>query len=306
MTPEQRAKSARAMEAYAGMVSRMDHNIGRLVSYLKDEKLYDNTQIIFMSDNGAEGYSYEKPVTTSKVAKYLENYYDNSLDNIGSKTSFVWYGGRWAQAATAPSRLYKKYSTEGGVRVPLVFKPVSGSPFKQSICHDFCTIEDIMPTLLSQAGIPTPKDLYNGRPINPIRGASWLPFMNGEIAHPHPEDYVAGWELFGQKALRKGPWKINLVKGLTGSGEKWELHNLHDDPGETNNLAETHKERVDELLEHWRQYVSQVGVVEVTPEKRQAARETSDEMGNPIIWMKFETSRSVALREQKKRAASET
>lgn len=301
-TPEQRAKSARSMEAYAGMVSRMDYNIGRILSYLKQQKLYDNTQVIFMSDNGAEGYSYERPITTSKVHEYIEKYYDNSVDNIGSKNSFVWYGGRWAQAATAPSRLYKKYSTEGGVRVPLVLKPASDSSFQRmGVCHAFCTIEDIMPTLLSQAGVYIPEGHYNGRPIKPIRGTSWLPFLKGELKRPHPEDYVAGWELFGQMALRKGHWKMNNVKGLTGSGGKWELHNLAEDPGETTNLADTNKDKLEELLSHWRQYVKDVGVIEVTPEMRETAKDRKDEMGNPVTWMKFETSRSVALREKKKR-----
>ena len=204
MTPDERAKSARAMEAYAGMVARMDYNIGRILAYLKENNLYDNTQIIFMSDNGAEGASYERPLTGNRVLKYLTDYYDNSLENIGNKNSYVWYGGRWAQAATAPSRLFKKHTTEGGIRVPFVLKPAANIPFKQSICHDFCTVEDIMPTFLDQAGIPTPSERCNGRDIKPIRGKSWLPFLMGEIPSPHPEDYVAGWELFGQAALRKG------------------------------------------------------------------------------------------------------
>ena len=300
MTPQQRAKSARAMEAYAGMVARMDHNVGRVLKYLKDEGLYDNTQIIFMSDNGAEGHSYEGGPA---VMKYIETYYDNSLNNIGNKTSFVWYGGRWAQAATAPSRLYKKFPTEGGVRVPFVFKPAPGLSYKEPTCHSFCTVEDIMPTLLDQAGIPVPKDTYNNRPIKPIRGTSWLPFLALEFPRPHPEDYVAGWELFGQAALRKGPWKINFVNKPFGR-KNWELHNLIDDPGETIDLAEENKEKLEELIQHWKEYAAEVGVVGLGPENRRAARAMKDDMADPTEWMKFETSRSVAIREKQKRAAA--
>ncbi|KAF5543547.1 Arylsulfatase [Fusarium phyllophilum] len=121
-----RAASARAMEVYAGMVDRMDWNIGRVIEYLKDKKEYDNTVILFMSDNGAEGASYEAfPLVGTTIMDHVHKYYDNSLESIGRRNSFVWYGSRWAQAATAPSRLYKMFSTEGGCRVPLVVKPTA-------------------------------------------------------------------------------------------------------------------------------------------------------------------------------------
>jgi arylsulfatase A-like enzyme len=124
LSEDDRVKSSRAMEVYAAMVDRMDMNIGRVVSHLKETGEYDNTMIIFMSDNGAEGASLELgSVHGDTVNQHLEKYYDNRLDNIGSHDSFVWYGTHWAQASTAPSRLYKMYSTEGGCRVPLVMKP---------------------------------------------------------------------------------------------------------------------------------------------------------------------------------------
>lgn len=90
-----RQKSARAMEAYAGMVDRMDWNIGRVLDFLKDEGEFDNTFVLFMSDNGAEGASYEAaPILGSNIMAYIVKYYDNSLDNIGQGNSFVWYGSR--------------------------------------------------------------------------------------------------------------------------------------------------------------------------------------------------------------------
>lgn len=75
----------------------------------------------------------------------LKRYYNNQLDNIGNHDSFVWYGPRWAQAATAPSRLYKMYSTEGGIRVPMVVRyPPAWR--KQEIVKAFATCMDIAPT----------------------------------------------------------------------------------------------------------------------------------------------------------------
>lgn len=157
-----------------------------------------------------------------------------------------------------------------------------------------------MPTLVDQAGVSIPRNHYNGRDIKPIRGASWLPFLRGATSHPHPPDYVAGWELFGQAALRKGSWKINFVNKPFGQ-EQWELHNLVEDPGETKDLANERKDKLEELLKHWREYVQEVGVVGLTPETRRMAAELPDEMADPTAWMRFGTSRSVAEREKRRR-----
>ena len=76
---------------------------------------------MFISDNGAKGAAYEAyPIIRDSVKSHLTAYYNNSIENIGNYDSFVWYGPRWAQAATAPSRLYKAYTTEDGVRVPAI------------------------------------------------------------------------------------------------------------------------------------------------------------------------------------------
>jgi arylsulfatase len=132
-TEEERALSARAMECYAGMVEGIDRNCGKVIDYLKSTGEYDSvssscprtshshvrltrtdTMIIFMSDNGAEGAWIEgHPVLGPKMHNVIERLYDNSLDNIGNHNSFVWYGQEWAQASTAPSRLYKMFTTEG-------------------------------------------------------------------------------------------------------------------------------------------------------------------------------------------------
>lgn len=131
MTPEQKAKSSRAMECFAGMVECIDTNVGKVWSthyftwcmwlpadvsltvmqvldYLESIDELDNTFVSFMSDNGAEGAAYEAyPIVQSTVMDHLKQYYDNSLENLGNGNSFIWYGPRWAQASTAPSRLYK-------------------------------------------------------------------------------------------------------------------------------------------------------------------------------------------------------
>ena len=101
LSAEEKALSARAMETYAGMVENLDANVGRVVDYLEAAGELENTFVVFMSDNGAEGASFEaRPTMGNDLMAVIRKYYDNSLDNIGEHDSFVWYGPRWAQAAT--------------------------------------------------------------------------------------------------------------------------------------------------------------------------------------------------------------
>lgn len=297
-----RKASSRAMEVYAGMVDRMDWNIGRVLEHLKTTGTYDNTLILFMSDNGAEGASYEAtPLVGDNIMAHIEKYYNNSLENIGRADSFVWYGCRWAQAATAPSRLFKMHSTEGGCRVPLVVKPparlVSQTAASNSVITDaFCTVMDIVPTLLDLARLSHPTT-YKGRKIAPLRGRSWVNFLS--LIHStdspfgrhgiHGSDYVMGFEIAGSGALRRGDWKITFVPAPKGP-QKWELFNIVDDPGEITDLAEERPELLSEMLALWEEYKSDVGVIGVAgeyPQIIQGKGSVFDEMDDPYAWIKY-------------------
>lgn len=113
--------------------------------------------------------------------EHLGKYYNNSIENIGAYDSFVWYGPRWAQAATAPSRLYKAYTTEGGIRVPCILR-YPGFQGK-NIVDTFATVMDIAPTVLEMAGIKHPAPEYHGRKIVPMRGGSMLPWLQVSILY---------------------------------------------------------------------------------------------------------------------------
>lgn len=302
MTPEERKKSSRSMEVFAGMVDRMDYNIGKVLDTLKGQGVYDNTVIIFMSDNGAEGASYEAlPIIGENVMDHIREYYDNSYENIGRKNSFVWYGSLWAQAATAPSRLFKMFSTEGGSRVPFIYKDIKAP--KESVCTEFSTVMDIMPTFLEYADVQKPGRVFNGREVLSMRGVSWLPYLNSKRERIHDEDYITGWELVGQAALRKGDWKINFVAAPAGP-EVWQLYDLSKDPGETKDLSKEYPEKFKELLKHWEDYAQETGVVGLKPELGTIA--VRDEMDDPRSWMKYETSSGILqeIKADKKRKSA--
>lgn len=265
MTPEEKAWSARTMEVYAGMVDRMDENIGRVLEQIVQSGEWENTFVLFMSDNGAEGAVLEAiPMTGEVIKKTIDKEYNNELDNLGNKDSFIWYGPRWAQAATAPSRMHKGYVTEGGIRCPaIVHYPgglrASGGEASGRISTAFATVMDIMPTILDLAGIPLPGPQFQGREVVPIKGKSWAPLLCGQQEEVHGEDTVIGWELFFHQAIRKGKWKAVFIPKPKGP-EKWQLYDIESDMGEIHDLAEQEPAILDDLVKYWLAYVSEFGV----------------------------------------------
>ena len=124
---------------------------------------------------------------------------------------------------------------------------------------------DICPTILDMAGIKHPAPTYQGRDVVPMRGASMLPWLSGKEERVHDRDFIHGWELCGRGAIRKAEWKAVFIPKPKGT-ETWQLYNLSKDPGETRDLAEDNPTKLEELLVHWENYVTECGVVPLQPE----------------------------------------
>lgn len=296
-----RKASCTAMEAYAGMVECLDHNIGRVTDYLESIGELDNTYVMFFSDNGAEGAAYEAyPMVAGELMAHIGKYYNNSLDNIGNKDSFVWYGPRWAQAATAPSRLYKAYTTEGGVRVPCVIRyPPIHNDRKGEITETFATVMDIAPTVLTLAGIKHPSPEWKGRQIVPMRGKDMMPWLEGKQQLVHDPSEAFGWELCGRAAIRKGNWKADFIPFPKGKSA-WQLYDLSTDPGETEDLATKHPEILQELLALWETYCEETGVVPLQPELGARWHEAVEAQMKEGEWIEYEYWKPGALEEDKR------
>ena len=259
LTPTEKAYSAKTMEIYAAMVDRMDFAIGRVIDYLKESEQFENTFIVFMSDNGAEGASLDTiPISSTWNP---DKFFNNSYENIGNKDSFVTYGLQWAQAATAPSRMVKGHITEGGIRCPaIVHYPKLHTSLK--ISDTFTTVMDILPTVLELANITHPGTTFRKRPVVTPRGKSWVPYLLNpdEHKHVHSEFDFTGWELFGQRAIRRGNYKAILVPNESNTA-KWELYDLSQDKGELINLANERQDVLKELVEAWFIYETETGVI---------------------------------------------
>ncbi|MEH6607966.1 MAG: arylsulfatase [Halioglobus sp.] len=263
LAPAPRAVLGMKMELYAGMVENMDHHVGRLVDYLKSIGEYENTIFLVFGDNGAEGTDlFEMVAGTPGTLNYLfaaMNWSNTDPKAWGEPGSFIGYGPMWAQVSMTPFSQYKGWLAEGGIRNALI---VSGPRVDRpdgSINDAVMHIADIMPTLLGVAGTQYPDK--SERPELPtITGKSWLPLLAGEVdAIRADQDYLA-WEIFGNRALRQGDWKIRWQWKPFGTGD-WELYDLAADASERSNLAAQKPEKVIAMLELWGQYVKANNVI---------------------------------------------
>jgi len=259
MPAEERAASSRDMEVYAAMIDYMDEQIARVFDCLKEIGEYDNTMIIFLSDNGANGHL--PTAYPGQTEEYLDSF-DNSLENRGQINSFIETGPGWTQASMTPSRLFKAFTAEGGIRAPLVVKLPGAMPNAGTMNHSFFHVRDIMPTILDVAGVEFTQEI-NGRPVVPMQGSSVLDFFSGNIKTPYASAGQVGYELFGMKAFFDGDWKILWLPPPFGPGD-WQLYNLREDPGELVDLNDQHSERLVNMIAQWEQYKKDNGVLDIS------------------------------------------
>ena len=251
LTDAERANEARRMQIYAAMVDIMDEEIGRVLDYLHEQGIADDTVVLFMSDNGADA--------TATGAGYNEAD-DNSLGNLGDATSYVTVGANWARVSSTPLRLYKTFTSEGGTRVPAILR-WPGRVTAGRIDRNFFQVADLMPTLLELAGANHPADSgetgmlrMQGRPVTDLWLQGTPAYGDADYAfHTYTEARLGGGY------ARRGDWKLAWWKE-DGEFVPGALFNLAEDPAETRDRAADHPEIVADLAQAWLDYAAQNGV----------------------------------------------
>lgn len=191
---------------YASMVYALDKNIGKLVTKLKERGLYDNTTLIFTSDNGG-------------LSTVLNT------------------GKRKGPTSIEPLRAGKGWLYEGGIRVPLLIKP-SHYAAKDKVINEPVVSHDFFPTMLSMADIEIDATIeIDGVDLSPILVNNG-PIERKEIFWHYPHYHGSGWA--PGAAIRQGDWK--LIEFY--DSETVELYNLKDDISETNDLSLKEPEKV--------------------------------------------------------------
>jgi arylsulfatase len=284
LTPLEKKAQARYMEIYAGMVENLDYNIGLIIQHLKDIGEYDNTFIMFQSDNGAEGWPIDSgadPKATDEANAVEPVYSTLGTDNGQQAARRLQYGMRWAEVSAAPFRLTKGYAGEGGVSTPLIVH-LPGQAQPGATQRVFTHVTDNTATFLALAGATAPADpappavdaatgvdrnrgkvLYQGRAVYRITGQSLLPLLRGANAPVHTEAF--GDEAYGRAYVfsADGKWKALWTEPPTGPLDgHWELFDVTRDRGETTDLAKQYPQVQAELVKQWQTYMSKVGGVE--------------------------------------------
>ncbi len=223
------------MAAYAGCIDAIDQNIGKLVQHLKDLNKYDNTLILFLSDNGAcqEGGTLGKGNV-------------EMVRNPPKGTEGVRQGLAWANASNTPFRLYKHFLHEGGAATPLIAHWPAGiqTSSQGKFVRQAAYLPDFMATCLELSGATYPRDV----PACP--GASLLPLLKGKDQAIHTDPIY--WEHEGNAAMRWGKWK--LVREYE---KPWELYDMQADRTEMQDLAEKIPQQRDEMIRLWEKWATE-------------------------------------------------
>jgi len=240
MSPAQQDSMDAIMATYAGMVDRIDQNVGKLMAYLQETGEWDNTLIFFFSDNGAEA---ESAVFGDFQLKDLGQY------GKGGKN----YGRAWATVSNTPFREYKHFVHQGGIQSPLIVHWPAGinSGMNNQIISQYGFFPDIVETCLDVASATRPATM-NGQPVPATDGRSLKKALKGDKAPIHTQPICCEHE--GNRMVRDGQWKL-----VSFFAEPWELYNVETDRSESLNLAEQYPELVEKLSKAYDDWAARVG-----------------------------------------------
>ena len=258
LSAKEKAVAARQMQVNAGMIEAADYHIGRLLDHLETTGRLENTIVVITSDNGPESgvTKFGNPLYDFALSAIhsLEGF-DTSPENMGLPGSLTAIGPEWASVSASPFNLYKFYSSEGGLRVPLV---IAGPGVKTSGIQDAPVhVADLMPTLLDAAGV----DYDAGA----LYGKSIFPLLAGETDETRGANESFGVEVSGNAALYRGDWK--LVRTALPRGDfTWRLFDLSVDPGETTDLSAENPDLFAAMRAEYEAYSSKTGVLDLARE----------------------------------------
>ena len=252
--PEQQRLFVRLQSAYAAMLDHADQQLARLMAFLDQAGLQDDTLVLVLSDNGAsqEGgplgvvnamgpFNLLPEAMATKLAR---------IDDIGGPDTHSNFPHGWAMAANTPLKRYKQNTHGGGIRDPLVVSWPRGLPARGELRHGFCHVSDLAPTLLDLLQVQPPPQV-DGVALQPMTGESFAPALRDAAAPARSRPQY--FEMFGHRGLWHAGWKAVAYHpvGKPFDEDVWELYHLDADFAETRDLAAAEPERLAELKALW-------------------------------------------------------
>lgn len=284
LQPDEQRLYARMMEVFAGFLEHTDHHIGRLIDFLSNLGVLDDTMVMVVSDNGASAEggphgSINENLFFNNVPETLE---DNlkAYDGLGGPEYFNHYPWGWAWAGNTPFRRWKRETYRGGVSDPFIVHWPKGVKGKGQIRQQYTHVIDMVPTVLDALGIPAPS-VIRGVTQSPIQGISFAAsFTDAKAESRHHTQY---FEMFGHRSLYHDGWRAvcplpgpSFAEAGAGFGELelteeklreldakgWELYDLVNDFAETKNVADQHRDKLIEMIALW---YAEAGKYDVLP-----------------------------------------
>ncbi len=230
LNEQQRRFQAAKMDIHAALVDRMDREIGRVIAQLKAMGAFENTLILFASDNGA---------TAEMLVR--DGGHDQSAPP-GSAATYLSLGPGFSSACNTPHRRHKTWVHEGGIATPFIAHWPAGIAARGELRHTPAHVIDFVPTALALAGVEKPRE-WDGEPVPAAPGKSLLPAFAKDMTI---ERASLWWLHESNRAIRVGDWKL-----VASSGTPWELYDLKTDRGEQRNLAVKMPNKAKELEAAW-------------------------------------------------------
>lgn len=260
LSDRQKKAYARYMEVFAGFLEHTDAQIGRLIDYLDEAGILDDTIVVLLSDNGAsaEGgrdghFNLNSSMDITEeypedVDLILEHY-----DTVGDEFSLPHYPAGWANAGNTPFQWYKQFTYEGGIKDPMIIRYPKLIKDPGAIRNQYQHVTDITPTILDILGFDKP-EIIKGVPQKPIEGISFKESLENKDAKGK---YIQHYEMHGNRSIYKDGWKAVVNHGFNASfgesyeDDEWELYHVEEDYSEKFNVAEQYPEKLKELQEDW-------------------------------------------------------
>ena len=256
LSEDQQRLFARMQEAFAAFLDHTDDQIGRLVDFLQAEDLLDDTLIVLLSDNGASQEGGRNGLVNenvffnrqrAEVGDMIER-----IDEIGGPNLYNNYPWGWAQTGNTPLRFYKQNTYEGGVRDPLIVHWPAGISDAGGIRNHYHHVIDVMPTILDVVGVQAQSEL-NGVAQQPIEGISFRSTFDAGSVGAASKRSVQYYEMLGHRAIWADGWKAVTMHryGSPFEDDEWALYDTNSDFAECHDLAESHPEKLRELIDLW-------------------------------------------------------
>ncbi len=254
LSDDKRRLYARMQEVFAGFLDHTDDQIGRLIDFLEQIDVLDDTMVVLLSDNGAsqEGGkhgSLNELAYFNMMRSSIEDMVDR-VDEIGGPNLYNNYPWGWAQAGNTPLRFYKQNTYEGGIRDPLIVHWPNGIGDAGGLRDQYHHVSDILPTVLDCIGVEAP-DVYNGIPQQPIEGRSLRYTFDGPNEPTRKQTQY--YEMLGHRAIWHEGWKAVTMheRGVPFENDHWALYHTDEDFSECVDLSAERPEKLRELVDRW-------------------------------------------------------